>query len=89
MSRTLELVAPFLLLQTLGCCEAQVPQIPCKVLKIYLSPLPTPPKSQELPTDERMMSVPDGATVGGKECQTLKINTSVRELELCGQCLLQ
>lgn len=35
------------------------------------------------------MSVPDGATVGGKECQTLKINTSVRELELCGQCLLQ
>lgn len=36
-----------------------------------------------------MMPVPGGATVGGKECQTLKINTSVGELELCGQCLMQ
>lgn len=36
-----------------------------------------------------MMPVPDGATVGGKECQTLKINTSVGELELCGQWLMQ
>lgn len=35
------------------------------------------------------MPVPDVATVGGKKCQTPKINTSVGELESYGLCLLQ